>query len=72
VVTVPLTGTDIDRDPLTFWVVTLPAKGSITRNVATTADASQMSFPNTPADRADTFSVVISDGYGGSVTVPIG
>ncbi len=72
VVTGQLTGTDIDRDPLTYRVVTWPAKGSITRNVATTADASRISFPHTPADLADTFSVMISDGYGGSVTVPIG
>jgi len=81
-----LSGTDSDGDPLTYQVVTWPAKGSVTLNSTTTVGSSQGSFTYTPtaaarhaaaapgatpADLSDTFSVTISDGYGGTVSVPI-
>lgn len=78
---------DADNDPLTYSFPTNTAKGSITsgaqnsdgtfKYTPTTAALNAAASPTaTPADKADTFVVTVTDGRGGvatgSVTVPIG
>lgn len=81
-----LTGADIDDDPLRYRVTAWPTKGSVTTTVVTESGSTRMFFTYTPtaaarlaaaapnatsADRTDAFGVTISDGFGGTVTVPI-
>ena len=59
--------TDADNDPLTYTAAPATAKGSVA--------LSNGSFTYTPAATSaagtDTFAVTVSDGYGGSVAVPV-
>lgn len=80
VVTGSVTATDADLDPLTYSAPAGTAKGTISLNSGTGA------FTYTPtaaarhnaaliggssADKADTFTVTVVDGYGGMVAVPV-
>jgi hypothetical protein len=82
-----LTGVDLDDDPLKYRVTTWPTKGSITTTVVPSGGTTRMFFTYTPtaaarqaaaapgatqADLTDTFTVIVSDGFGGSVSVPVG
>ncbi len=80
VVTGKITGSDVDRDPLTY-TANAPAKGTLSIAAGTGA----FTYTPTPAARhaaartgataeqkSDVFTVTVSDGYGGSVTVPVG
>ncbi|OFJ55576.1 hypothetical protein BEL07_01340 [Mycolicibacterium grossiae] len=74
-VTGNLNVTDADRDPLTF-VASTPTRGSVT--VAADGSftyrptpAAQLAAVTDPTARTDTFTVGVSDGYGGSITVPV-
>ena len=79
VVTGMVTGADADRDPLTYAAGT-PAKGTVSITATTGAftytptaaarhAAARIGAP--AADKADSFTVTVADGYGGSVTVPV-
>jgi uncharacterized repeat protein (TIGR01451 family)/gliding motility-associated-like protein len=62
-----ITASDIDGDPLTFTVTTPPAHGTVVVNPDGT-------YTYTPANNysgADTFTVTVSDGKGGTTTVTI-
>jgi hypothetical protein len=80
-----LTAVDLDGDALEYRVSVWPAKGSVTWTfvkVNDVVDTTRMFFTYTPtaaarqaatsADLTDAFTVVVSDGFGGSVSVPIG
>ncbi|MBU3752045.1 MAG: hypothetical protein FGM52_16650, partial [Mycobacterium sp.] len=79
VVTGSVQGTDADRDALTYTAPPTTAKGtvSITSTGAftytPTAAARHAAARNgaVAADKADTFTVTVKDGYGASVAVPI-
>lgn len=69
-----VTATDADRDTLSFSAPGSTAQGSVSINARTGA------FTFTPTDAAravavaattDTFSVTVTDGYGGSIAVPV-
>ena len=72
--------TDADKDTLTYKVTTNPALGKLTAfNAKTgtftyTPTPSALKAANAPrstAPRTDTFTVSVSDGYGGTVNVPV-
>jgi VCBS repeat-containing protein len=80
VVTGTVTGTDADRDPLTYSAPASTAKGSVGINATAgsftftpTAVARHVAalLTATAAQRADTFTVTVSDGRGGTAAVPI-
>jgi VCBS repeat-containing protein len=62
-----ITATDVDGDALTYAVTTAPANGSVTVN----PDGSYTYTPNANFNGADSFTVTVSDGNGGSVLVTI-
>jgi hypothetical protein len=69
-----LTVTDADNDPLRYRVSAWPTKGSVTWTFVTvndTVDTTRMFFTYTPTaagDLTDSFTVTVSDGFGGSVS----
>ena len=80
VVTGKVTATDADRDALTFTAPASTAKGSVSINPGTGAftytptavarhGAARLGAP--AAAKSDSFTVAVTDGYGGSVAVPI-
>jgi hypothetical protein len=72
-----LTVTDADNDPLRYRVSAWPTKGSVTWTFVTvndTVDTTRMFFTYTPTaagDLTDSFTVTVSDGFGGSTDVKI-
>lgn len=62
-----VTGTDPNGDPLTFTKGTDPANGT----VVVRPDGTYTYTPNAGYSGSDNFTVVISDGKGGTVTVPV-
>ena len=68
-------GSDADADPLTYGLSSAAAKGTVTLN----ANGSFTYMPTALArhnaafnsDTTDTFTVSVSDGYGGTVNVPV-
>jgi hypothetical protein len=76
-VTGVLTSVDNNNDSLTYRVSVWPAKGSVTWTfvkVEDVVDTTRMFFTYTPTvagDLPDSFTVTVSDGYGGSIDVPI-
>ncbi len=78
-VTGSVTATDPDRDPLTYSGTGLTAKGAVVVNADgtftyTPGDAArhQATADNaTGADLVDTFTVTASDGYGGTLDIPV-
>ena len=75
VVTGTVSATDADRDSLTFSVPATTARGGITINAATGAFSYTPTLAArqnagkpgaTAADKSDSFTVTVSDGYGGS------
>jgi hypothetical protein len=72
-----LTSVDSNNDPLKYRVSVWPAKGSVTWTfvkVNDVVDTTRMFFTYTPTvagDLTDSFTVVVSDGFGGSVGVKI-
>ena len=80
VVTGTVTGTDADQDVLTYSGSTTTAKGAVTVTASTgaftytptaTARHAAAKIGATTADTTDTFTVTVSDGYGGTVAVPV-
>jgi len=80
VVTGTVSASDADGDTLTFSAPTSTTKGSVTINASTgaftyaptaTARSTASASGATAADKADTFTVTVTDGYGGSVAVPV-
>jgi len=69
-----LTVTDADNDPLRYRVSAWPTKGSVTWTFVTVngvVDTTRMFFTYTPTaagDLTDSFTVTVSDGYGGSAS----
>jgi hypothetical protein len=57
-------GTDVDGDILTYSKGSNPSKGVVTVN----SDATWTYTPNTGATGSDSFTILVSDGRGGSVT----
>jgi VCBS repeat-containing protein len=75
-----LAATDADGDTAVFAIGTAPARGTVVVDAATgtftytpSADARHAAAANsaTAADQADTFTIAVSDGYGGTVVVPV-
>ncbi|QHS63610.1 Ig-like domain-containing protein [Chitinophaga agri] len=66
-VTGVVTGTDVDGDVLTYTLGTAPANGSAVVNT----DGTYTYTPDPGFSGADSFTIVISDGNGGSVTVTV-
>ena len=80
VVTGSVTATDADRDTLTYSGSTTTTKGTVTVNASTgaftytpTAAARHAASKLTAgtAAKTDTFTVTVTDGYGGTVAVPV-
>jgi VCBS repeat-containing protein len=79
VVTGSVTATDANSDPLTYKVTKTAAKGTVvvtatggfTYTPSATARHSAAATTATVANKADTFTVTVDDGYGGSVAVPV-
>ncbi len=80
VVTGSVTATDADKDTLSYTAGTKPAKGTVTVNATTgaftytptaTARHAAAKTGATTAVTTDTFTVTVTDGYGGSVAVPV-
>jgi VCBS repeat-containing protein len=80
VVTGTVAATDADKDTLTFSAPASTAKGAVAINAGNgaftytpTATARQNAGRDgaTAADRADTFTVTVTDGYGGTTAVPV-
>ena len=75
VVTGQVNADDADGDPLTYEVVTPPTKGT----VAVDADGAFTYTPTAAAPQSrgatdpqtDTFTITITDGYGGAIDVPV-
>ena len=74
-----LTATDADSDTVTFTAITSPSKGALTVLpsgaffYAPTVNARiAAAVPGAPASAlTDTFTVLVSDGHGGTLTVPV-
>ncbi|WP_447932205.1 Ig-like domain-containing protein [Sphingopyxis fribergensis] len=62
-----ITASDVDGDPLTYAIVTPPANGTVTVN----ADGSYTYTPGPDFNGNDSFTVLVSDGNGGTVPVTI-
>ena len=60
-------GSDVDGDPLTFTKATDPTNGTVVVN----ANGTYTYTPNSNFNGTDSFNILISDGNGGSVTVPV-
>ena len=75
VVTGRVNATDADGDPLTYQVVTLPAMGSVVVGASgqfTYTPTSAARHTRGPAESTtDTFTITITDGYGGAASVPV-
>ncbi|MFC7673140.1 Ig-like domain-containing protein [Mycolicibacterium sp. GCM10028919] len=79
VVTGSVTGTDPDRDALTYstsvgpgkGTVTLTATGGFTYTPTAAARHAAQKLGATVADKQDTFTVAVSDGHGGVVTTSV-
>ena len=79
VVTGKVTGTDADRDPLTYSGSTTTAKGTVTVTSAGAftytptlkARHDAASTTATAIDKTDTFTVTVNDGHGATVAVPV-
>jgi len=80
VVTGSVTATDANSDPLTYTVTANPTKGTVSFNTSTkafnytpttTARHNASATTATTADKTDTFTVTVNDGYGGVVAVPV-
>ncbi|MCW1957525.1 MAG: cadherin-like domain-containing protein [Mycobacterium sp.] len=79
VVTGSVSATDADSDPVTYGGSTTTSKGTVTVNpngsftYTPTAEAQRnAAMPGTPAaNLSDTFTVTVTDGYGGSISVPV-
>jgi VCBS repeat-containing protein len=79
VVTGTVTATDADKDPLAYSVPAATAKGTVaitaagaftyTPTAAARHTAARIGV--TTADKADTFTVTVTDGYGGNLAVPV-
>lgn len=72
--------TDAETDPLTFSAPTTTTKGSVTLNTSTgaftytpTAIARNTAAGSTAAaaDKTDSFTVTVTDGYGGTTSIPV-
>lgn len=75
VVTGQVQATDPDGDPLSYQVVTLPTMGSVVVGASgqfTYTPTSAARHTRGPAESTtDTFTITITDGYGGSTSVPV-
>jgi VCBS repeat-containing protein len=72
VVTGSVTATDANNDPLTFTAPATTAKGSVTVNARTGAftytptAAARSSAGSSATAKTDSFTITVSDGFGGS------
>jgi len=71
VVTGKVNATDADSDALTFSTAAKTTKGSVSLNTATGAFSYTPSEPSRAVPGTDTFTVTITDGYGGSTPVAV-
>jgi VCBS repeat-containing protein len=71
VVTGKVNATDADSDALTFSTAAKTTKGSVSLNTATGAFTYTPSEPSRAVPGTDTFTVTITDGYGGSTPVAV-
>ncbi|MEI8084389.1 MAG: Ig-like domain-containing protein, partial [Actinomycetes bacterium] len=79
-VTGTVSATDADKDTLTYGAPATTAKGAVVINAGTgaftytptaTARHAAARIGAVTADKADTFTVTATDGYGGSVAIPV-
>lgn len=75
-----IAGTDADKDSLAYSAPATTAKGAVAINAVTgaftytpnaTARHNASGTSATAADKSDSFTVTVTDGYGGSVGVPV-
>jgi VCBS repeat-containing protein len=71
VVTGKVNATDADSDALTFSTTAKTTKGTVSLNAATGAFTYTPSEPSRAVPGTDTFTVTITDGYGGSTPVAV-
>ena len=71
VVTGKVNATDADSDALTFSTAAKTTKGAVSLNAATGAFSYTPSEPSRAVPGTDTFTVTITDGYGGSTPVAV-
>ena len=71
VVTGKVNATDADSDALTFSTAAKTTKGTVSLNTATGAFSYTPSEPSRAVPGTDTFTVTITDGYGGSTPVAV-
>ena len=75
VVTGQVNATDPDGDPLSYQVVTLPTMGTVVVGASgqfTYTPTSPARHARGPAESTtDTFTITITDGYGGATSVPV-
>jgi VCBS repeat-containing protein len=79
IVTGTVTATDADKDPLTYTApastskgtVAITAAGAFTYTPTTAARQNAGKTGATAADKSDTFTVTVTDGYGGTTTVAV-
>ncbi len=62
-----VSATDVDGNPLTFTLATPPSNGTVTVN----ADGTYTYTPNPNYNGADSFTVLVSDGQGGTRIAPV-
>ncbi len=66
-VTLTLTGTDADNNPLTFSIVTPPTHGVLTSLVSTGSFSAQTTYtPSGSYQGTDSFTFKVNDGYADS------
>ena len=70
-VTGSISATDAERDTLTYSAPTTTAKGTVTINAATGAFTFTPTDPSRAVPGTDTFTVTVTDGYGGSTPVTV-
>jgi VCBS repeat-containing protein len=66
-----VSATDVEKDTLTYSTPATAAKGAVSLNSATGAFTFTPSEPSRAVPGADTFTVTIADGYGGSTPVTV-
>jgi len=71
VVTGSVSATDADRDTLTYSAPTTTAKGTVSLNTTTGAFTFTPTDPSRAVPGTDTFTVTVTDGYGGSTPVTV-
>ncbi|MCP4303298.1 MAG: tandem-95 repeat protein, partial [bacterium] len=70
--TISLTGSDLDNDPLTFSIVTPPSNGTLSAITPINATSAEVTYtPDLNFNGADSFTFQVDDGNGGIATAAV-